>query len=381
MQNCRFLTTPTLASLLLSVASAQSGYIVDSDQDILYSIDLATANVTMIGSTLNNGLGTPAGLAWRPDLNELWTVDLAGGEVGPIDVTNGTFTPVLQTNLSGWQGIAWDANRSVFVLANQNDNNYELDPVTGTTTLLGNSGFGLITAMDFDQAGALWGIDFSGSIVSIDLVTGVGTATASTSASIQGLAIDGSGAWFGVNTTDDSLYAIDPVSGAATLIGAIPGVVFVKGFEIPAGGGSPTVGVNYCTANANSTGQTGLITGLGSASVAANNLTLEASRLPNNAFGFFITSLTQASTPNPGGSQGVLCLGGSIGRYVGPGQIMNTGMTGGFSLLVDLTQIPTPTGPVAAVVGQTRSFQCWHRDSVGGVATSNFTDGLAVTFN
>jgi hypothetical protein len=140
------------------------------------------------------------------------------------------------------------------------------------------------------------------------------------------------------------------------------------------------IGVNYCTANANSTGQTGLISGAGSAAVAANNLTLEATRLPNNSFGYFLTSLTQASTPNPGGSQGVLCLGGAIGRYTGPGQIKNTGLIGEFSLLLNLTQIPTPTGFVSAVVGQTRNFQSWHRDSVGGVATSNFTNGLAVTF-
>jgi hypothetical protein len=381
MHHCRILSTPTLASLLITLASAQTGYIVDSDQDILYSIDLVTANVTMIGSTLNNGLGTPAGLAWRADLNELWTVDLAGGEVGPIDVTNGTFTPVLQTNLSGWQGIAWDESRSVFVLANQDDSNYELDPVSGITTLLGNSGFPLITAIDFDPAGVLWGVDFGGTIVSIDTTTGAGTPTTATSTSIQGLAIDNSGTWYAVDTNTDSLYTIDPVSGGATLIGVVPGVGFVKGFEIPTSGGSPSVGVNYCTANVNSTGQTGLITGSGSASVAANNLTIEASRLPNNAFGYFLTSLSQASTPNPGGSLGILCLGGSIGRYTGPGQIQNTGATGAFSLLLNLNQVPTPTGFVAAVAGETRNFQAWHRDSVGGAAVSNFTNGLEVTFN
>jgi hypothetical protein len=144
--------------------------------------------------------------------------------------------------------------------------------------------------------------------------------------------------------------------------------------------GTGTVGSNYCNANANSTGQTGLISGSGSASVASNNLTLTTSRLPNNAFGYFITSLTQAVTPNPGGSQGVLCIGGRIGRYTGPGQIQNTGNTGGFSLLLNLTQIPTPTGFVPAVASQSRNFQAWHRDAIGGVATSNFTNGLAVTF-
>jgi hypothetical protein len=143
------------------------------------------------------------------------------------------------------------------------------------------------------------------------------------------------------------------------------------------GGG---VGTSYCTANPNSTGQTGLLGGTGSASVAANDLTLVATRLPNSSFGYFLTSTTQAVTPNPGGSQGVLCVGGQIGRYVGPGQIQNSGATGSFSLLLNLNQIPTPAGFVPAVVGETRNFQTWHRDSVAGAATSNFTSGLAVMF-
>ena len=83
---------------------------------------------------------------------------------------------------------------------------------------------------------------------------------------------------------------------------------------------------------------------------------------------------------NPGGSDGNLCLGGSIGRYVGPGQIVNSGATGSFTLPLDLTQTPTPTGLVAIAAGETWNFQAWHRDAVGGFATSNFTDGLAVQF-
>lgn len=158
------------------------------------------------------------------------------------------------------------------------------------------------------------------------------------------------------------------------------GFVNLDSLEVSVGGGG-TVGTNYCTANANSTGQTGLLTGTGSASVALNNLTLEASRLPLNTFGLFLTSLTQGTIQNPGGSQGVLCLGGNIGRYTGPGQIKNSGAMGKFELLLNLTQIPSPTGFVSAMVGQTRSFQAWHRDSVGGSVTSNFTNGVAVLFN
>jgi hypothetical protein len=114
--------------------------------------------------------------------------------------------------------------------------------------------------------------------------------------------------------------------------------------------------------------------------VLDNDVTLEATGLPNNAFGFFLTSTMQGFVMNPGGSVGNLCLGGSIGRYVGPGQIQNTGLLGAISLQLDLTQTPTPTGLVSVAPGQTWNFTAWHRDVQGGVAVSNFADGYSINF-
>jgi hypothetical protein len=107
---------------------------------------------------------------------------------------------------------------------------------------------------------------------------------------------------------------------------------------------------------------------------------LIASSMPLNAFGVFLTSRTPGSVANPGGSQGVLCFGGSIGRFVGPGQIQSSGATGSISLQIDLTSVPQPAGPVAVVPGETWHFQAWFRDTVGGSATSNFTNGLTAAF-
>lgn len=147
-------------------------------------------------------------------------------------------------------------------------------------------------------------------------------------------------------------------------------------------GSCPTViGAPYCTAAINATGVAGVLTAAGSLTVANNDLTLTASSLPTNTFGFFIVSPDQGLIMNPGGSQGDLCVVGSIGRYVGPGQIMNSGFAGEFSLALDLTTIPTPTGPVAAMAGDTFNFQTWYRDMTPAGATSNFTQGLEMAFN
>jgi len=140
-------------------------------------------------------------------------------------------------------------------------------------------------------------------------------------------------------------------------------------------------GTNYCgQAVPNSTGQRGSIFASGSESASLGVLSLSASRLPTSSFGFFLVSQVQGFVPQPGGSQGNLCLGTPIGRYVGPGQIKNSGASGSFALVLDLAATPQPNGFVTVTTGQTWNFQCWHRDAVGGVATSNFTDASAVTF-
>ena len=147
--------------------------------------------------------------------------------------------------------------------------------------------------------------------------------------------------------------------------------------------GMATPGINYCgPAVVNSTGNSATMSASGSASVMSNDLTLEANDMPNNAFGFFLTSMTQGFSPMPGGSAGNLCLGGSIGRFVGAGQIQNSGATGSISLLTNNSQWPTPGGLVQVNAGETWNCQAWFRDmSPAGGATSNFTDGLEITFS
>ncbi len=137
----------------------------------------------------------------------------------------------------------------------------------------------------------------------------------------------------------------------------------------------------YCGPSVpNSTGQAGSMGTSGSRITQQNDLGLVAFRLPQDSFGYFLTSRSQGLVVRPRGSQGNLCLGAAIGRYVGQGQIKNSGAAGAFDLLLDLTMAPTPTGLVAVQPGDTWNFTAWHRDSVGGSATSNFTDAVSVTF-
>ncbi len=138
------------------------------------------------------------------------------------------------------------------------------------------------------------------------------------------------------------------------------------------------VGTLYCApAVANSTGLPGTLAGFGSDVVSDNNLTLTATQMPTNQFSYYLVSETQASIPMPGGSQGTLCVSGDVGRYIS--QVGSTGAAGEFSITVDLTAVPSPTGTFSVAAGQTLNFTAWYRD-VNPTTTSNFTDGLEITF-
>jgi hypothetical protein len=140
------------------------------------------------------------------------------------------------------------------------------------------------------------------------------------------------------------------------------------------------VGTSYCVAASNSTGGRAAIEALGSTSATANQLRLTTTSLPANAFGFYLVSRTQGLVVGAGGSFGRLCLGGTIGRYQRPGEVMGSGPAGEFSLDLDLTDTPQPLGSVSVLPGDTWFWTTWFRDQEGGVAVSNFSNGLEVLF-
>ncbi len=166
-----------------------------------------------------------------------------------------------------------------------------------------------------------------------------------------------------------TISVVDPMSGFYAVV-TIDEIRFLDG---------EATGNTYCEPTVpNSTGALSRLTAEGSTVVAENDLTLVASDLPLDVFGMFLTSREQGLVVGPGGSQGTLCLGGGIGRFNGPGQIKNSGSAGTFELTIDLNQLPTPSGFVAALPGETWNFQAWHRDWAGPVSTSNFTNGLEI---
>lgn len=148
----------------------------------------------------------------------------------------------------------------------------------------------------------------------------------------------------------------------------------------PGGDGPASIGTPYCSTAPNSTGERSTLRATGLLSVAVNDVTLEATSLPPGVFGLFLVSRTQGFVPNAGGSVGNLCLGGAIGRYALPGQILDSGPSGIIAFPLDLTRTPQFGGLVAVEPGDTWSYQVWHRDVVGSAQASNTSQGLEISY-
>jgi hypothetical protein len=134
------------------------------------------------------------------------------------------------------------------------------------------------------------------------------------------------------------------------------------------------VGTTTCNAAPNSTGLGARLTGLGSAAAAADLLILTVEDIPSPAVGYFLASRQPGSMPLGGGSQGVLCLGGTTLRF--SADVVSDRGTGVVAYRPRLGAFPQ--GNVVQP-GDTWHFQFWFRDA-NPTPTSNTSAALRVDF-
>lgn len=132
-----------------------------------------------------------------------------------------------------------------------------------------------------------------------------------------------------------------------------------------------------CMTEVNSTGVSGEIEATGSRFLSINDLSIVATELPLNSFGYLGISNGTFFVPMTGGSSGNLCIGPTVGRYVD--QVQSSDTTGRISTDINLDAIPQPSGSVASTPGDTWYCQLWHRDVGPSGPTSNFTAAIGVT--
>ena len=134
---------------------------------------------------------------------------------------------------------------------------------------------------------------------------------------------------------------------------------------------SGELGANFCTATPNSTGQPASISGVGSARVSDQDVTLVASGLPAPGTpGLFFFGPTQIQTPF---GDGFRCAGGMTRRVQPPAfasGALSTSRTLDFNAFYGQD----------FVAGASLNFQFWYRDPMAMMAGFNLTDGLNVVF-
>lgn len=131
--------------------------------------------------------------------------------------------------------------------------------------------------------------------------------------------------------------------------------------------------VNYCVSDPNSTGLAATISGSGSLRFVDNAFTLSAANLPPFTSGVFFygDAPTQVVFGN-----GYRCVAGPIVRL----SVQAANVFGEVFRPIDVLQAPFASGPGVLQIGTTKRFQFWFRDTAGGGAGFDTTDGLAVTF-
>ncbi|MCA9000719.1 MAG: hypothetical protein KDB61_02265 [Planctomycetes bacterium] len=175
----------------------------------------------------------------------------------------------------------------------------------------------------------------------------------------------------------------------------IDGDIFVQavGFDGVLGGSSNIT--TFCDpGTANSTGLPAVLSGSMGTGVGSG-LHLDVSQGPPTNLGYFLVG--NMSTPPFVVSNGNLCLVGvpgaqfyrynvagsdmlSVGFFDGGGNLQNVSGTSTTGYGYDVPTTIPGTVPFAIMAGDTWHFQCWHRDTPAGVGSSNFSNGLSVTF-
>jgi hypothetical protein len=115
---------------------------------------------------------------------------------------------------------------TIWMTGNDGSSLYTVDSVTGAGNYVGNFGQGATYTLSFDHSGNLYGISNSwsdGTLVKINQSTGQATTVSGSTGvgNLMAMAFAPDGTLYSASWATNSLYTINPVTGAATLVGSL----------------------------------------------------------------------------------------------------------------------------------------------------------------
>ncbi len=165
-------------------------------------------------------------------------------------------------------------------------------------------------------------------------------------------------------------------------------------FALTGGALAQSVGTPFCTPTNNSTGAAASLTGaVGNGT--GSNLHLEVTQGVPGEIGYFLAG--NEATAGVATSNGMFCLVGtgtaafyrynvsgggsnSVGLFDASGVLQNLVGTSTVGSGFDVPGTIPGIVPITIASGDTWHFQLWHRDTPAAQGTSNFSNGLSVTF-
>jgi hypothetical protein len=235
---------------LLVAATCAAGLAAQND---LRGVSFSGAAFALSSAT---GTGSSIGPSGAPGLNAMAKVGSQllsvanNGNLVAIDPITGLASVLVATSppLLSVRGMATDPAGVLYVLQNGGtgttapDVLYTLDVATGVATLVGTTSHPGLQGLGCDLIGTLYSWDvgsgsgFGAGLVTIDPVTAASTdvdPSTGNSVDVQCLAVSPAGVLYGAR---NSLYTIDTVTGAPTLVGA-GGYTDLRGIEFVPGAG------------------------------------------------------------------------------------------------------------------------------------------------
>ncbi|SER25054.1 PEP-CTERM protein-sorting domain-containing protein [Nitrosomonas sp. Nm51] len=210
------------AGIVSNTGAAPLGFGVDGDttDSTFYSIDFATGTGTTIGGVGGVGFSDVEALSFFG--NTLYAIDDSSNQLITIDTTTGAGTAVgaLGVSVTG-PGLAISASGSAFMADQFGGDLWTVNLGTGAATLLNGSIGADLDGLTF-LGNTLYGVDAGNdSLYTVDTVTGaaslVGAGGTLTGLSTQSaLATDGT--WLYAGDDDGDYFRINPATGAATVI-------------------------------------------------------------------------------------------------------------------------------------------------------------------
>lgn len=235
-------------ALIASAATPASGalyYAVNSSHDALYTIDVATCEINIIGPLHPDPKRymTPIHMAVRPSDGRIFVINNSPSSPAPGDAGLSVVDPTTgrATRIGGafweYQALACDLNGTLYSRLTSNGRLATVNPSTGSATQLGTEKLPFLYGLDFNAAdGFLYGLAYDPGVTTgvelwkIDPGTGDGVSKVSVKrdgsyqvGTPQTLVFASDGTLYGTSLYDHgSIFQIDPATGAASDFRPVP---------------------------------------------------------------------------------------------------------------------------------------------------------------